>query len=111
MSRSALLSSASSIPSGLLDESGASIRSTRKVVDIDVATLPLIAADALPELPKGIEARLLGADPESGLNPTIVLWSPVHEIMVEVPLQQKDAIPAVAAKLVQAIAFSMRGAH
>lgn len=87
------------VPSGLLDASGASIPSTRSVVD--VRTLPLIEADALPPLPRGIEARFY-QDP-AGDNHIIVLWSPVHEVSVEVPLADKDHLQGAAAKLSQAI--------
>lgn len=107
MSR-ASLNASTALPSGLIDTAGASIPSTRAAVDI--RNLPLVAEDALPPLPKGIEARLLGTL-DDGVWPTIILWSPVHEVGAEVPLQSQEHVPAVAAKLVQAIAHAVRSAH
>ena len=96
------LNATTAIPSGLIDESGASLPSSRRPVTVQVRDLPLIAADALPPLPAGIEARLcqVGA-------PVIVLWSPAHEVAVEIALADhvadRSAIARAAAAMIAAL--------
>lgn len=90
--------------SGLLDAAGAPIPSTRP--SIDIRTLPKIDPDALPPLPRGIEARLL--IPASGALPEIVLWSPVHAVSICIPLTEKEAVTEAAATLSRAIGVALR---
>ena len=101
MNRAALLST---VPSGLIDEHGASIPSTRQPATVDARTLPLIDAAALPPLPLGIEARLY-QDPD-GDNHAIVLWAPVYQVSVHFPLadhiEDRTAIVRAAAAMVAA---------
>lgn len=68
---------------------------------VDIRMLPLIADDALPPLPRGIEARLY-QDP-AGLDHQIVLWSPVHELAVTLALADKADVADAAAMMLRAM--------
>ena len=89
----------------LIDETGAPIPRAPRTVEIDVRTLPVIAADALPALPKGIEARLY-QDPD-GENHVIVLWSPVYEVAVEITLAHHIADRTEIVRAADAMAASL----
>lgn len=78
-------------------------------VAVDVRTLPVIAADALPALPKGIEARLY-QDP-AGLGHRIILWSPVHQIAVELSLAAQVADRSTVERLAHAMVASLPRRH
>lgn len=95
-------------PSGLIDTAGNAIPSTKPTIAIH--TLPVIAPDALPPLPKGIEARLFPGDIADGVEPEIVLWMPVHEVSVCVPLSQKADVAEAAAMMLRALASATQGA-
>lgn len=110
MSRAAL-NSTTALPSGLIDTSGASIPSTRKPVAVNIAMLPLIAPEALPPLPAGMEARLLVGRPEDGHKPAIVIWHPVHEVSIEVPLDEMDRVTEAAAMLSASLGHALRVDH
>lgn len=88
--------------SGLLDAKGDPIPSAQPAIDI--ASLPLIAADALPPLPEGMEARLLL--PANGAEPEIVLWIPAHAVSVCVPLIDRATVTEAAAMLSRAVAVA-----
>ena len=89
MRRADLLASTAIPSSGLVDEAGNPIPSSLPTVD--VRSLPVIAADALPPLPPGIEARLY-QDPEpDGHAHQIILWCDRWEVSVSLPLANQVA--------------------
>jgi hypothetical protein len=91
----------------LLDATGALVPSApAPAVKVDVRTLPVIAADALPLLPRGIEARLY-QDPDSGHGHRIILWWPVHEIAVELSLAAQVADRSTVTRLADTMVASI----
>lgn len=65
----------------LLDADGQPIES----VEVDIRGLPMIERDALPGLPASMEGRLLA--------PWVVLFHPLAELSVRVPLTDLDNLP------------------
>lgn len=84
--------------SGLVDASGEPIPATLQPPN--VADLPLIAADALPPLPDGIEARLLDGN-WYGNGPEIVVYYPARQTHVNCPLADKHRVTDAAIMLMQ----------
>lgn len=90
----------------LLDTAGVPIPPAHKpAVDVDVRTLPVIAADALPPLPKGIEARLY-QDPDGAAH-RIILWAPVHQVAVELSLAAQVDDRSTVSRLADALVASL----
>lgn len=65
----------------LLDADGQPI----DTVTVDIPNLPLIDRDALPGLPASMEGRLLA--------PWVVLFHPLAELSLRVPLTDLDNLP------------------
>lgn len=65
----------------LLDQDGQPI----ETVEVDIPRLPLIERDALPGLPASMEGRLLA--------PWVVLFHPLAELSLRVPLTDLDNLP------------------
>lgn len=57
--------------------------------DIDIRKLDLLAPNAIPPIPKSMEARLLNVE---GLEPAIILFHPKAELYVYVRLLDRDNI-------------------
>lgn len=66
----------------LLDQDGQPIETTR----VDIQSLPLIDPAALPGLPDSMEGRLLA--------PWVVLFHPLAELSLQVPLTDLDNLSA-----------------
>jgi hypothetical protein len=60
----------------------------------------------MPPLPAGIEARFY-EDPH-GLNHIIILWHPVHQVGMQIPLEDKAEVTEQAAIMARNIARAKR---
>jgi hypothetical protein len=94
MSRRATLNSTTAYRRlGLVDSAGVPLASSAPS-EVYIPDLPLIEKDAF-RLPPGIEARLCERDIR-GDGPEIVLWHPVHQVSVCVPLACMDEVEKAA---------------